>query len=252
MTQEFQTNWVERFNRDGFVVMANMLDAATMGDVARWCDELLAWPEVAGRHMVYYEDDQRHRGQRIVSRIENFYPYHDGFRALVDSPQIHSVLTALFGERATLFKEKINFKIPGSAGFEAHQDVQAGWDAYAPLHITVLVSVDAATPANGCLEMAPGWHRQGLLGEMWAPLSEQVPDDAYQMCPSAVGDVVLFDSFAPHRSKPNASDSARRVLYLTYNAASAGDHRARYYADKRANYPPDCERSPDREYVYRV
>jgi 2-aminoethylphosphonate dioxygenase len=42
------------------------------------------------------------------------------------------------------------------------------------------------------------------------------------------------------------------VLYMTYNRLSAGDQRARYYADKHANYPPDIERSADREYVYRV
>ena len=32
----------------------------------------------------------------------------------------------------------------GSDGFKAHQDVQAGWDEYSPLHITLL-SIDAAT-----------------------------------------------------------------------------------------------------------
>ena len=32
----------------------------------------------------------------------------------------------LFGEPAVLFKEKINFKMPGGAGFKAHQDQQAG------------------------------------------------------------------------------------------------------------------------------
>jgi hypothetical protein len=42
------------------------------------------------------------------------------------------------------------------------------------------------------------------------------------------------------------------VLYVTYNRASAGDHRQRYYADKRASYPPDIERDPAKTYVFRV
>ena len=46
------------------------------------------------------------------------------------------------------------------------------------------------------------------------------------------GDVVYFDSYAPHRSGTNRSSRPRRALYLTYNAASAGDLRDTYYADK--------------------
>jgi hypothetical protein len=63
---------------------------------------------------------------------------------------------------------------------------------------------------------------------------------------------VFFDSFAPHRSEPNRTDAARRALYVTYNRLSEGDHRRQYYIDKRKSYPPDCEREPDKEYVFRV
>ena len=37
------------------------------------------------------------------------------------------------------------------------------------------------------------------------------------------GDAIFFDSFIPHRSYPNSTEEPRRVLYVTYNAASAGD-----------------------------
>jgi hypothetical protein len=64
--------------------------------------------------------------------------------------------------------------------------------------------------------------------------------------------VIFSDSFAPHASKPNFTDEPRRILYLTYNLASDGDHRARYYADKFASFPPDIERDGSRDYVFRV
>lgn len=101
----------------------------------------------------------------------------------------------LFREAAVLFKDKINFKLPGGDGFKAHQDVQAGWDAYASVHITAMLSIDRTTAENGWLEMAPRQHERGL---------------------------------------------------------TEGDQRARYYADKRKSYPPDCERVPGKEYVFRV
>jgi ectoine hydroxylase-related dioxygenase (phytanoyl-CoA dioxygenase family) len=70
--------------------------------------------------------------------------------------------------------------------------------------------------------------------------------------PTEPGDVVFFDSFAPHGSGPNMSDHKRRVLYVTYNRAADGDHRKQYYADKRASYPPDIERDPQKDYQFRV
>jgi hypothetical protein len=42
------------------------------------------------------------------------------------------------------------------------------------------------------------------------------------------------------------------VLYITYNLLSAGDHRGRCYADKRASFPRDIEREPSRTYSFRV
>ena len=70
--------------------------------------------------------------------------------------------------------------------------------------------------------------------------------------PGAPGDVLFFDSYAPHGSAPNLTDRQRRILYLTYNLASDGDHRRAYYAAKRASFPPDVEREPGRDYRFRV
>ncbi len=70
--------------------------------------------------------------------------------------------------------------------------------------------------------------------------------------PTAPGDAIFFDSYVPHASKANLSDSPRRILYLTYNLARDGDHRARYFADKYAAFPPDIDRDPAKPYVFRV
>ena len=162
-------------------------------------------------------------------------------------------VSRLFGEQAILFKEKINFKMPGGAGFKAHQDQQAGWSTYAPLFITALVGIDASTIENGCLEVAPGWHKQGLLGEEWKPLDDKrIAEVGLKPVPTNPGDVLLFDSYAPHASAENMTGAARRILYLTYNRLSDGDQRERYYRDKFAAFPPDVARVPGSQYVFRV
>ncbi len=88
------------------------------------------------------------------------------------------------------------------------------------------------------------------MGEEWTPL-ENVPLSLHPL-PTAPGDVIFFDSFVPHGSKPNLTDAARRVLYVTFNLAAHGDQRSRYFADKHAAFPPDIDRDPSRSYVFRV
>ena len=64
-------------------------------------------------------------GRRLINRIENFYPYHAGFKALFDGDKLLGRVSDLLGEPAVLFKDKINFKLrrrrrlqaaPGPAG----------------------------------------------------------------------------------------------------------------------------------------
>ncbi|MGE0386719.1 MAG: phytanoyl-CoA dioxygenase family protein [Gammaproteobacteria bacterium] len=243
---------IEAFEHDGYLLCRGFFDPARTAEIQRWTGELQALPETPGRHMMYFEPSLRD-GRRLLSRMENFYPFHAGFHALFDSDDLRGSVAQLFGEPAVLFKDKINFKLPGGDGFKAHQDVQAGWNTYASLHISVLVCIDEATAENGCLELVAGKHNHGLVGDLWRPLSDdEMAGSAYVSCPTLPGDVVFFDSFAPHRSGPNNTGKQRRMLYVTYNRASEGDSRAQYYADKRKSYPPDCEREPGKEYVFRV
>ena len=244
---------VESFKRDGFVFVPGFFDAEEVRRVTAWTDEITAWPEAPGRHMVYYEDSLTEPGARVVQRIEDVTPFHGGFKDMFTAGPMVDAVAELLDEPAVLFKDKINFKMPGGDGFKAHQDVQAGWDAYASYYVTVLVGIDAATEANGCLELAAGWHDRGLVGAEWTPLGEdEVAAMDFVSYPTAPGDAVFFDSYAPHRSGPNLTDAPRRVLYVTYNRASEGDHRARYFADKRESFPPDIERAPGETYVFRV
>ncbi len=244
---------IDTFRQDGYLIVRGLYDEAAVREISRWSDEILDWPEKPGRHMVYYEDSLVASGEKVVSRVENFCPYHDGFDKLMTEGVMIDAVSQLLGSPAVLFKEKVNMKMPGGDGFKPHQDAQAGWNTYSDFHITALVSVDPATEENGCLEMVKGWHNRGLVGDEWRPLEgDNMGGMTFESCPTAPGDVVFFDSYAPHQSAPNLTDKRRRVLYVTYNRLSDGDHRAQYYADKRLSFPPDIEREPDKEYVFRV
>jgi len=240
----------EAIIRDGFVIARQFFDAAETADLLRWTEDLANMPEIAGRHWVYWEDSLSEPGRRVIQRIENFCPFHAGFDRLIRHGRLSAWAVALMGGPVFLFKEKINFKMPGAPGFKAHQDHQAGWEKFAPLFLTAMVSIDGATIENGCLEIARGRHREGLVGQEWEPLAEDGLD--LQPVPTRPGDVIFFDSFVPHASKPNFTDRPRRVLYLTYNLASHGNHRMQYYAEKHASFPPDIDRDGTTNYIFRV
>lgn len=242
-----------QFDRDGFAIVRGLYSADEARQQGAWIDELSSRPPSVGNEMVYFEDSLTEPGRRVLSRIERFAQFHTGLGSLVAGSRLLEPLRQLLQDEPVLFKEKINFKLPGGGGFTPHQDIQPGWDTYAPYFISVLIAVDANTLQNGCLELAAGHHRRGLIGRKWEPLEgdeltgvEFVP---YEMQP---GDAAFFDCFTPHQSKPNVTDRPRRNIYLTYNRRRDGDFREQYFADKRRSFPPDFERDPSARYTFRV
>src|SRR2546430_9366147 len=216
------------FERDGFVVVSGLFDEQEIARISTWTDELERQPEVPGRSMKYYEPSLLSPDERVLQRIENFCPFHDGFAGLCDGDKLRGLVSRLLGEPAVLFKDKINFKLPGGDGFKPHQDQQAGWSAYADLFVTAMVSVDSTTAENGCLELCAGHHTRGLIGEEWKPLTD---DDMRRLgvraVPTQTGDAVFFDSYTPHASAPNLTAERRRGVLNTYKPPSARAHPRR-------------------------
>jgi len=248
---------VDAFDRDGFLLVpaAEAWTADELKLILNSVEMMSDWPDKAGKYMKYYEPNRADPAAgKILCRIENFTQYNPGLDFILTGQKLVDMNSDLFGVDSVLYKEKINYKLPGGDGFAPHQDVAAGWWMYGQtLHISCLVSIDPATIENGCLEVVRGHHTDGLLGDDW----KGIPDDKvasfkWEYMPTQPGDVIFFDSYVPHRSAPNNTGKSRRVLYATYAKASEGDFRDRYYADKRASFPPDVERDPSKKYEYKI
>lgn len=220
---------VHNFHRDGFAVAPDLLDAGQRDQVRQWTTEIAGWPDDPSRWLHHRE---LVGSAQALTRTENILPYHAGLRELLQGTLAQAV-GDLFGEPALVFKEKINYKQPGGAGYAAHQDAPAY--PMGTRHITCMLAVDDAAADNGCLDFAAGWHKQGLLdmGDdgCIAPAVADTLDWRPAPCPA--GGALFFDSYTPHRSGPNRSDRPRCMLYITYNAASEGDLRQAYY-DRKA------------------
>lgn len=212
----------------GFLHIENFLSRIALGELQRWVDEIENWTPGAGPWLQH--DEMTEFGPRRA-RSENFTPFHDGMRQLATQGALVQMAAELLGEPAVLFKEKLNYKHPGGAGYAPHQDIVA----YPGLSrcVTCLVAVDDAEMENGCLEFAPGCHRvrlpQGNDGCVEASLAAKL---AWQPVPIRAGSLLWFHGLIPHRSGDNRGQRSRRGLYLTYNASAEGDLRRGYYENK--------------------
>ena len=252
-TKHFSPRSLSGYHRDGFVVVRGMYSRPEIEVFSRHIDRLVAQGPQFGKEMFYFEGSLLEKGRRVLSRIEKFADFNQGLKNFVYDPRMMGRAAELLGEQAVLFKEKINFKLSGGGGFAPHQDIQPGWDEYAPFFLSVLVTVDKSTLENGCLELVAGHHKRGMIGKKWKPLEGRELDGMdFKPVPMEPGDVAFFDCFVPHQSKPNLTPEQRRNLYLTFNRASDGNWREKYFTDKRKSYPPDNERQAGKEYVFKV
>jgi len=232
---------VADFGRDGFLVLRGALDPERVAEVRAWVDEITGWASTDGPGLHHFE--QTDAGPTLA-RSEDLVPHHAGVRALLTEGLLVDVTGDLFaacapagGENdqgALLYKEKINYKQPGGGGFAPHQDAPAY--RFVDHHISVMLPLDPATEASGCLWVAADFEPGRLLPmEGIRGLRDDVVDAlTWQPVELEPGDLLWFDSYLPHRSDTNTTDTPRRAFYLTYNAASAGDLRSTYYDDKRA------------------
>lgn len=221
---------VEQFRTRGWVVL-DVLPRSTLALLSSWADEVAALPESSG---VLQHREQTDTGPQLC-RSERFVELHAGLRALLTGGPMLDAAGALLGEPAVLYKEKINHKLPGGAGYSAHQDAPA-YPMIAS-HVSAMVAIDDADADNGGLEVVSGRFDSVLPMDDRGCVDRSV-QATLQWEPVSVpaGATLWFHSRTPHRSGPNRSARPRRALYPTYNAAREGDRRAEYYATKAAAF----------------
>jgi len=95
--------------------------------------------------------------------------------------------------------------------------------------MSVWVPLQDTDEANGCLEVIPGSHREGLLpyrrwdrGNCVLGLEPEVVDASRAVpLPVSAGDVILFSALLWHYSGENRTDRMRRALIITMQEATS-------------------------------
>ena len=148
---------------------------------------------------------------------------------------------AALGEPAVAFKDKLNYKQPGGAGYSTHQDQLAypGVDRV----VSILVAIDDCRVESGCLWLADG-------------VTELLPvDDRGVVRDDVASDARLVPGRARRRRRGAAStgsrrttarrttaNRSRRVFIASYAPARERYDRARYYGERRDLMQRDTKR----------
>ncbi|MEY2958331.1 MAG: hypothetical protein RLZZ01_899 [Actinomycetota bacterium] len=221
---------IDDWSRDGFLHVPGFLRDAALDEVLEVVDEIGRRAD-GDRELIQHYELTEHGVQ--ICRSEHLIEGHPVLRSLLTDGTMQEMAGSLLGEPAVLYKEKINYKLPGGAGFAPHQDAPAY--PFIDVHTTCMVALDDSTIDNGCLEVVSGRHGEVLpMDDEGCIRDHLVEDMTWTPVPVAAGDLLWFHSRAPHRSGANTSILRRRAMFCTYNAASQGDLRDAYYAEKLA------------------
>ncbi len=147
-------------------------------------------------------------------RQTNQYLRNGGIHGLVDSPRLRALAGQLMGGTASLYLPFSAVKSPGGGQFSFHQDNQ-----YTPWNgpgINCWFALDAMSPENGCLNVAPRSHLNGTLpGVDYEPdpgeKHRKIAADPAAFLPIRMrpGDCIAFTRLTIHGSGPNTTREPR-------------------------------------------
>jgi phytanoyl-CoA hydroxylase len=217
----------DEYTKNGYVPYPDLLDAGEVKTLLAEIDRISDGNTLASHDKSRLEMEPRQPSEgRLVRRIYEPCSHYEPFRVLSETPKMLDAVESLLGPDILFQYSKINMKPPSIGSVvEWHQDL-----SYYPLtnssSLAVLIYLDDADTANGCLQVIPGRHQGKLLdhvkdgyfaGKIVEPLDESqaVPVEG------KAGTAIFMHCMTPHASVTNRSDRPRRTLILSYRAADA-------------------------------
>jgi len=221
---------IDRYNRDGFIVVPGVLGDAEVASLREAADELVSKSRTVASHNEIYDLEPGHTAEMPkVRRIKTPDRWDPRFAAMVRHPGIIACLRALWGENVRFDTSKLNMKAAGfGSPVEWHQD----WAFYPHTNddlAAVGIMIDDIDQENGPLLVLPGTHRgpvhdhhaDGTFCGAIDPAKAQLDFKRAVPCTGRAGSITIHHVRAVHGSAPNISSRSRRLLLLQFRSADA-------------------------------
>lgn len=227
---------IAQFHCDGYLIYPHLLDAEEVSLTI----ETAKADRVMMAHSYGAKDTE---GRESKLALWN-HPGDNIYGAIARSHRIVDAMERLLGDEVYHYHSKIMLKEPYVGGaWEWHQDYGYWYQngCLYPTMASCLIALDAATKANGCLQVIKGSHHigrveHGRFGEQTGADPERVAAALERMelvyCEMEPGTALIFHGNLLHRSDANSSPHPRWSLICCYNTRSndpyKDSHHPRY------------------------
>jgi ectoine hydroxylase-related dioxygenase (phytanoyl-CoA dioxygenase family) len=221
---------VDAYNQNGYVVVENVVDAATRDAIKAVIADLIAKARGLTTHNDVYDLEPSHTPESPrVRRIKKPTLVHPIFDRLVKSPNMVAILQALLGPNVRLHGSKLNMKDPEyGSPVEWHQD----WAFYPHTNDDLLaigVMLEDIDEENGALLVIPGSHRgpvydhhvDGRFCGAMDPTRKEVDFSKAVSCTGKAGSCSFHHVRLVHGSAENRSKRPRPLMLYECGAADA-------------------------------
>lgn len=241
------SDYKTQFEEHGFVLLKDVLEKEEGNFIVNTANDLEKWKETPNEWMIFHENNKK---GKFRARMENFINYNIELKEFMNN-NVYPILEFLTGKKMNLFKDKLNWKKGGGKGFLAHQDHPAWTDFKPDRFYSIALFANNSTLDNGCLQFVKNGFNKELYDYDKKGTGKLQNEDKFEWesVTTTPRDVLIFDSYVPHRSFENKTDDSRRIFYFTYNAEEYGDLYEEYLVKKRIEFPPDIERDNAKTYT---
>jgi len=222
---------VRAYQRDGLLVVPQVLGAGTLATMRRVVAELVAASAATTEHTSVYDLEPGHTPEQPrVRRIKTPHKVHQLFDDIVRSEPVLAILTKLLGPGLRLHGSKLNMK---SAHFGSPVEWHQDWAFYPHTNDDILaigVLLDDTDLSNGPMLVTPRTH----TGPVWSHHGEDgrfaglIDPDLVRAeigravpCMGPAGSMSFHHVRALHGSALNTSDRPRNLLLYEVAASDA-------------------------------
>ncbi len=227
----------EQYERDGYLKLGRLLEGEALLALQRRIDAImLGEADVPYDRMIMQKDSETGRYEDAGVQSRGFKGPTLHYRKIQDLeldplfcayselPIFREICARVYGAQTPIASYRAMFmNKPASRGtwLPWHQDRWASLDRD-PL-ITVWTALDAATVANGCVQVIPGSHRFGQLNPAHPSgfvteeqAEEQRANGTVVHLELEAGEAVLLHNWLLHASEVNCTDQPRRAFSVCY------------------------------------
>ena len=226
----------EQFERDGYLMLGQVASDAQLAALQKRMDDImLGQVRYAG---MYFQLDSatgnygdvgpggQWAGPTLDYRKIEALERDALFMEYMQHPTFQEITRRIYGEDVSIYRAMFMNK-PAHRGtvLPYHQDAGTQWGLDRDPRITLWTALDDATIANGCMQVIPGSHKQGLFSEHGHTITAEqeaqyARDEDSVFLEAKAGEAILLDNLMLHRSGVNTIDRPRRAFSVCYMDAA--------------------------------